>query len=67
MRFGEPQRTHRADARRRRDPHRREEARDRARRAGGGAGAPPLKVTRGTLFKYIKNVRPASEGCVTDE
>jgi dihydroxy-acid dehydratase len=28
---------------------------------------PPLKVRRGTLFKYIKNVRPASEGCVTDE
>jgi dihydroxy-acid dehydratase len=29
--------------------------------------APPLKAVRGTLFKYIKNVRPASEGCVTDE
>jgi dihydroxy-acid dehydratase len=29
--------------------------------------APPLKATRGTLFKYIKNVRTASEGCVTDE
>ncbi|MEE9608900.1 MAG: dihydroxy-acid dehydratase, partial [Myxococcota bacterium] len=29
--------------------------------------APPLKATRGTLFKYIKNVKPASEGCVTDE
>jgi dihydroxy-acid dehydratase len=29
--------------------------------------APPLKATRGTLYKYIKNVRPASEGCVTDE
>jgi len=28
---------------------------------------PPLKATRGTLFKYIKNVKPASEGCVTDE
>ena len=28
---------------------------------------PPYKVTRGTLFKYIKNVRSASEGCVTDE
>jgi dihydroxy-acid dehydratase len=28
---------------------------------------PPLKATRGTLFKYIKNVRTASEGCVTDE
>jgi dihydroxy-acid dehydratase len=29
--------------------------------------APPLKATRGTLHKYIKNVRPASLGCVTDE
>lgn len=29
--------------------------------------APPLKATRGTLFKYIKNVSPASKGCVTDE
>jgi dihydroxy-acid dehydratase len=28
---------------------------------------PPLKARRGTLFKYIKNVRTASEGCVTDE
>jgi dihydroxy-acid dehydratase len=28
---------------------------------------PPLRATRGTLYKYIKNVRPASEGCVTDE
>jgi dihydroxy-acid dehydratase len=28
---------------------------------------PPYKATRGTLFKYIKNVRSASEGCVTDE
>jgi dihydroxy-acid dehydratase len=28
---------------------------------------PPLKATRGTLYKYIKNVRSASEGCVTDE
>ena len=28
--------------------------------------APPLKATSGTLYKYIKNVRPASEGCVTD-
>ena len=27
----------------------------------------PLKVTRGTLYKYIKNVKSASEGCVTDE
>jgi dihydroxy-acid dehydratase len=29
--------------------------------------APPLKATRGTLYKYIKNVQSASEGCVTDE
>ncbi len=28
---------------------------------------PPYKATRGTLYKYIKNVRDASEGCVTDE
>lgn len=29
--------------------------------------APPYRVTRGTLYKYIKNVSTASEGCVTDE
>ena len=29
--------------------------------------APELKAKRGTLYKYIKNVKPASEGCVTDE
>jgi len=29
--------------------------------------APPLKFTRGTLYKYIKNVKTATEGCVTDE
>ena len=29
--------------------------------------APPYKAQRGTLFKYIKNVKTASEGCVTDE
>jgi dihydroxy-acid dehydratase len=29
--------------------------------------APPFKFNRGTLYKYIKNVKPASEGCVTDE
>ncbi|MCO5593147.1 hypothetical protein L7F22_047153 [Adiantum nelumboides] len=28
---------------------------------------PPFKATFGTLYKYIKNVKPASEGCVTDE
>lgn len=36
-----------------------------SRRAGWTA--PPYKFTRGTLYKYIKNVKPASEGCVTDE
>ena len=29
--------------------------------------APAYKSTRGTLYKYIKSVRSASEGCVTDE
>ncbi len=29
--------------------------------------APAYKATRGTLAKYIKLVKPASEGCVTDE
>jgi dihydroxy-acid dehydratase len=29
--------------------------------------APPFKSTRGTLYKYIKSVKSASEGCVTDE
>ncbi|UCH19615.1 MAG: dihydroxy-acid dehydratase [Deltaproteobacteria bacterium] len=29
--------------------------------------APPLKAQRGTLYKYIKYVKSASEGCVTDE
>jgi len=29
--------------------------------------APALKARRGTLHKYIKNVKSASEGCVTDE
>ena len=28
---------------------------------------PAYKTTRGTLYKYIKNVKSASEGCVTDE
>jgi dihydroxy-acid dehydratase len=28
---------------------------------------PPYVVRRGTLYKYIKNVKTASEGCVTDE
>ena len=29
--------------------------------------APELKAKRGTLYKYIKNVKSASEGCVTDD
>ena len=29
--------------------------------------APPYKANRGTLYKYIKNVKSAAEGCVTDE
>ena len=29
--------------------------------------APPLKATQGVLYKYIKSVKSASEGCVTDE
>ena len=29
--------------------------------------APELKARRGTLHKYIKNVKDASMGCVTDE
>jgi hypothetical protein len=41
------------------------EAELRARRAAWKA--PALKATRGTLYKYIKNVKNASEGCVTDE
>lgn len=28
---------------------------------------PPYKATQGTLFKYIKVVKDASQGCVTDE
>jgi dihydroxy-acid dehydratase len=28
---------------------------------------PPYKETRGTLYRYIKTVKNASEGCVTDE
>ncbi len=32
-----------------------------------GWSMPPYKATRGTLYKFIRNVRSASEGCVTDE
>jgi len=28
--------------------------------------APPLKVTQGTLYKYVKTVQDASHGCITD-
>ena len=28
---------------------------------------PPYKANRGTLYKYIKTVKSASDGCVTDE
>ena len=28
--------------------------------------APPLEATRGTLYKYIKCVGSASQGCITD-
>ena len=28
---------------------------------------PALKATRGVLYKYAKTVKPADEGCVTDE
>jgi dihydroxy-acid dehydratase len=28
---------------------------------------PALKVTRGVLFKYAQSVKPADQGCVTDE
>ncbi|KAJ4773676.1 Dihydroxy-acid dehydratase [Rhynchospora pubera] len=28
---------------------------------------PPHKATKGVLYKYIKNVQSASQGCVTDE
>ncbi len=36
-------------------------------RRKGAWKAPAYKATRGTLYKYIKNVKSASEGCVTDE
>jgi len=29
--------------------------------------APPLKVTKGILYKYSKQVKTAADGCVTDE
>jgi dihydroxy-acid dehydratase len=36
-------------------------------RSKAAFNSPPFKSQRGTLYKYIKNVRTASEGCVTDE
>jgi dihydroxy-acid dehydratase len=44
-----------------------EVARDELARRRQAWRAPALKATRGTLAKYIRSVRPASEGCVTDE
>ncbi len=29
--------------------------------------APPFKATRGALYKYIRNVQSASQGCITDQ
>lgn len=29
--------------------------------------APPYKYTRGTMYRYIKTVSSAQQGCVTDE
>jgi dihydroxy-acid dehydratase len=55
----------RIDAERRRIDVALDEATLAARRARWAA--PPLKARRGTLYKYIKNVKSASEGCVTDE
>jgi len=40
---------------------------DEMRRRSQGWVAPAYKATRGTLYKYIKSVKNASEGCVTDE
>jgi len=42
-----------------------DEAEMQARRAAWSM--PAYKETRGTLYKYIKNVKSATEGCVTDE
>jgi dihydroxy-acid dehydratase len=37
-----------------------------ARRKAGWT-RPAYKADRGTLYRYIKNVKSASDGCVTDE
>ena len=49
--------------------HHRRRHRRRARQAAKPPGKQPAvsRPTRGTLYKYIKNVKSASEGCVTDE
>ena len=36
-------------------------------RRRSGWTMPPYKAERGTLYRYIKTVKNASEGCVTDE
>jgi dihydroxy-acid dehydratase len=36
-------------------------------RRRAGWEMPPYKATRGTLWKYLRSVKNASEGCVTDE
>ncbi|MEO6188606.1 MAG: dihydroxy-acid dehydratase, partial [Ginsengibacter sp.] len=36
-------------------------------RRKAGWQQPPLKATKGVLFKYARCVKDASEGCVTDE
>jgi dihydroxy-acid dehydratase len=36
-----------------------------ARRRSGWT-APPLPISSGALLRYVRAVRPASEGCVTD-
>jgi dihydroxy-acid dehydratase len=41
--------------------------RDELQRRRAAWTAPALKATRGTLAKYIRTVKSASEGCVTDE
>ena len=48
--------------------HRREDARTDWERGGlPNEEKAFFKATRGTLYKYIKTVKSASDGCVTDE
>ncbi|MHC5096786.1 MAG: dihydroxy-acid dehydratase, partial [Planctomycetota bacterium] len=35
-------------------------------RRSGEFVPPPLKAEHGTLYKFIRNVKTASKGCVTD-